>query len=337
VPELDETGKSCTDSCPSGLPCIGGICGGSVSGEAGSDVVTGEGGVPDGDGGQDSQLGQDVLGDSNGGSDVDAGPRCDITKDFGAPAPIVEINTADEDAVADLSPDETTMYVATNHFATGMHLYTTTRASPTAPWPALASMFPVGAYDDWDVTVSPNGLVAVLSSDRSGTNDELYFSKRTSTTMSFTSVVAATALNSTADEQTPQFSDDGNTIYFDSSRAGTRDLYWATVTSGTAFGTPTPITELNTSALEAGAVLSKDELTIYFLSGRAPSPEGDIYTAKRATKSSPFGIATQVTSLNSSALDGPTWLSPDGCVIYIISTRGSVGGHFDSFVARRPL
>lgn len=39
VPDLDETGKSCTgDRCPSGLPCVHGICGGAV----------GEGGPADG-------------------------------------------------------------------------------------------------------------------------------------------------------------------------------------------------------------------------------------------------------------------------------------------------
>jgi hypothetical protein len=31
VPDLDDTGKRCTDSCPSGLPCVQGICGGPSS------------------------------------------------------------------------------------------------------------------------------------------------------------------------------------------------------------------------------------------------------------------------------------------------------------------
>jgi hypothetical protein len=31
IPPLDERGKTCVDRCPSGLPCIGGICGGVAS------------------------------------------------------------------------------------------------------------------------------------------------------------------------------------------------------------------------------------------------------------------------------------------------------------------
>ena len=51
VGDLDEHGKSCVDTCPSGLPCIAGVCGGAADGSVPSDGATGSDGSATADGG----------------------------------------------------------------------------------------------------------------------------------------------------------------------------------------------------------------------------------------------------------------------------------------------
>src|SRR5437899_40315 len=72
---------------------------------------------------------------ADAGADA-ASSRCDPSKPFGAPVQIAELATIDQDTVADLSPDELTIYIGSNHGVTGMHLFYATRASPTAPFGA---------------------------------------------------------------------------------------------------------------------------------------------------------------------------------------------------------
>jgi Tol biopolymer transport system component len=324
VGSLDESGKTCTDTCPSGLPCVDGVCGGPAADGAPPDARS------DGPAAE--------AGPSEGSVDaVDAPPEaappsCNVTADFGTPVVVSEVASPSEDMVVDLAPDELTMYVASNRDGQGSHLYYTTRTTRGASWGALVSLLPIGAYDDWSIAITRDGLTGVLSSDRGGSND-LFILTRSSVFATFGGATPAAALNSSSDDAAPKWSADGKTIYFDSTRTGARDLYVADAL-GTGFGAPRPITELNTPDLEAAAVPSADELTIYFLSQRAPSPDGDVYVATRASKGAPFGAPKQVPGINSSALDVPGWISPDGCTIYLSSTR--VGGHYDVYVARRP-
>jgi hypothetical protein len=67
-----------------------------------------------------------------------------------------------------VSRDGLTLYVASNHGVTDVHVFYATRATTTAPFGARQLLFPNGAYDDWGVSVTSDGLGAVLSSDRSG-------------------------------------------------------------------------------------------------------------------------------------------------------------------------
>lgn len=54
--------------------------------------------------------------------------------------------------------------------------------------------------------------------------------------------------------------------------------------------------------------------------------------ATRATPGGTFGPATLVPNVNTSADDGPSWISPDGCRLYI---SGNVRGNNDIYVATR--
>ena len=277
----------------------------------------------------------DAARDSANGADVatpDAGPACNPAADFGTPTPVAEVNTADSDLVSDLSADERTIYVSTNHGVSGVHIFYATRPSRAVPFGALVALLPLGAYDDWSIAVSSDRLTGILASDRSMTQTHLYLVTRSSVLSDFSPATMAAVVNSGADDATPRWTADQSSLYFDSMRGGDRDLYRAPVNAA-GFGAPVAVTELNSPALEAAPLLSADERTIWFLSTRAPSPDGDVWTATRASKSGPFGAPTRVASLSSTAIDAPAWISADGCTMYLSSTRN--GGQYDAFVARR--
>jgi hypothetical protein len=293
--------------------------------------------APPADGGSDAAQADAA---SDAGPPADAAPSdasappCDRTKPFGAPVAVTELNSSDFDAISGVSVDELTIYVATNHNVdAGLQLFYATRPNTAAPWGALQPFFPGGSYDNWGVAVTPDGLTAIVSSDRSGSSSDLYVATRPTTLASFGALgLIAGATNTPADEEGPHWSGDGKTLYFDSTISGNRDLYRTTV-NGTTFGSPEHLTELSSTALEAIPVVSADELTIYFASTRAPSPDGDIYVATRAARTDPFSNIQPVASLNSPGFDAPGALSSDGCTLYMGSTRG---GTSDIFVARKP-
>jgi hypothetical protein len=271
----------------------------------------------------------------DGGASDATQAACDPSKPFGTPVAVAELNTADEDILTDMSPDELTAYVTTNHGVTGVHPFYATRASAGGTFGALTAVFPTGAWDDWNLGVSSDGLTAVVSSTRPGSAmSDLYVATRPNTFSAFGALGAAAGLDTAQDEQGPKWSADGKTLYFDSTRSGSRDLYRSAVTAG-AFGAPVAIAELNGPDLDAIPVLTPDELTIYFISTRAPTADGDIYVATRTDKSAPFSAPKVVTEVNSPVVDAPAFASADGCRLYLSSTRNG-GMHYDIFVATRP-
>jgi len=65
-------------------------------------------------------------------------------------------------------------------------------------------------------------------------------------------------------------------------------------------------------------VISSDDLTLYYTLDVGLSADHEIAVARRATKNDPFGGAALVTELNTpDAREGPMWLSPDGCTLYV--------------------
>jgi Tol biopolymer transport system component len=220
----------------------------------------------------------------------------------------------------------------TNRGGAPPHLVYSTRKSLDAAWAPVQALFPSGAWDDWSVSVSADGRTAIVASDRGG-NSDLYVATRDNPLATFGPLSLAAGTNSAGNEEGPRWSADGKTLYFDSTRDGKRHIYRVGLV-GSGFGTPEAVTELNTSDLEASPVLAPDELTIYFLSGRS-EPNGDIYVATRAAKDQAFGDVKPLEGVNSAAVDAPGWISPDGCTLYLSSTRAG-GGSFDIYVARRP-
>jgi Tol biopolymer transport system component len=100
------------------------------------------------------------------------------------------------------------------------------------------------------------------------------------------------------------------------------------------FGVPVALGSVNTGSIESSPVLTDDELAIYFYSDR-PGGIGstDLYVARRASVTMPFGAATALSSLNSAFGESDPTITPDEKQIVFASARS---GSYKLMVAERP-
>lgn len=121
---------------------------------------------------------------------------------------------------------------------------------------------------------------------------------------------------STEDEEsTPYVIPDGTALYF-TREIGSDYAIMRTTLPATAEG--------ETTAFSAGSappgdnvnpVVTPDELTLFF-GARGARGDLDIWVAKRKDKSTAFRVAAPVVELRTEGDDVPSWISPDGCVLY---------------------
>jgi len=261
---------------------------------------------------------------------TDALGTCNTSLPFGTPVAIAELNDpSHNDGTLRLMPDELSGYFWTFRGSSSAQIYLATRPDFATPF----SITPVQGLgltgSALDPTISADGSLLVLR--RNSPGDDLYEASRISPD-TFGSATAIASLDTGSTEVQPFLQLGGNQLYFSSSRTNGGDIYRSTVT-GTTFGAPTLVSELVSANDEGDPVISPDELTIYFRSDRPATPGGyNIYVATRPTATGTFGSAQLVPNVNSDADDGPSWLSPDGCRLYISSARA---GTNDIYVSTR--
>jgi len=307
-------------------------------------IATDSGGMDAEAGGPDSGGGLDAGPDSDaeaGADAADASPPCDPTKPFGAPVLIAELQSSAAEGGFRLLPDELTgFFWSSRSGGPGSdNLYVTTRPDTASPFGAIALLNNVNGTGTFqlDPTAASNGLTLVFRSvraDAGAGGDDLFSATRADAAADFSQVTTLSTLNSTSNDVQPFLTADGTEIYYASNRTGNYDIYRATVQGG-SYGAPTPVAELNQAGVDdADPVLSADRLTVFFSSTRTGSLGGsDIWTATRTSTTAAFGTPTNVMELNSTTQDDPTWLSVDGCRLYMsIGTMPST----HEYIATRP-
>jgi Tol biopolymer transport system component len=266
----------------------------------------------------------------------DAGPMCDPTRPFGPRKALSEL-TVGTDGWPRLTWDER---IVTFHAraSASIDVYIATRSNRTDPFDAPRPVTALNSpFSDYDPDLSADGLtIAYAPVLGDGGLQHILTATRPTVDAAFGAPQRATVLDGTSDDIQPFLTLDGTEIWFSSARLdGTYDrIYRAARDSSGAFGPPVLVGELGTSTSDSDLpVLSADGLTIYFESDRSGGKGGgDIWTATRPTKSSPFGPPTNVTELNSALEEGPTWLSPDNCRLYL---GGDPVNGYDMWVAER--
>ncbi len=250
--------------------------------------------------------------------------------------PVPGVNTSFDDVSARLTPDELTI-VFSRKGSGGMYdLYIASRSTRDASFEAATLLTTVNSVnsDVWP-TLSPDGLLLAFDSDRATGQQHVYVSRRTTSTEMFKPPTKALAL---MDNERHPMLPNGRALYFASARTGTKgmnDIWRAEIDSTGATSTPTAVLgEVNTDADEVTPAATADELRIFVR--RTVGNEHDVYTASRATAQDGFGTAATVPGLAEVGVDEvPTWVSPDGCALYIHSDAMGGAGGVDLYVARR--
>jgi Tol biopolymer transport system component len=257
-------------------------------------------------------------------SSSDAG-TCDWTKTFTSVTPISEI--ARGAAELRLSRDELTGY-----FYRNADIFVTTRSSIGATFspPVFAKDLSSPVFDA-DPFLSADGLSLFLNTNRTGTigGSDIFVATRSSTASPFAPAVPVPNVSSVAYDGTPYVTNDGSELWLASNRDGMIHLFRAHV-NGSGFDSAHAVTELNgPSSVENNPVLMADGLTIYFSSNRDGNTE--IYVAHRDAMANAFSTPKIVKELSSGS-DYASWISPDGCRLYM--TRGA-GDGFELWLASR--
>ena len=133
--------------------------------------------------------------------------------------------------------------------------------------------------------------------------------------------------NSSRGDAQPDFSMDGLSLFFDSDRSGTWEIWMTTrATKEDPWGEPVTL-GLGESS---GPCISDDGLSLFFHSGRSGgSGRSDLWVTMRATKDDPWNTPINLGPVvNSSSYDFHPEVSADGLTLYFQSNRpGGSGGH----------
>jgi hypothetical protein len=146
-----------------------------------------------------------------------------------------------------------------------------------------------------------------------------------------------TAVSGPAEDAFPFAAPSGG-MYFASNRDGDMTICFA-ARAGVSFATPALAESLHEPGTISNLpVVSADGLWIYFASSRGGAGaqgELDVWGAHRESLDSPFAAPVAVPELNSPSSDRPSWISNDGCRMYLTSTRPGGLGLLDVWLAER--
>ena len=157
-----------------------------------------------------------------GGRDLFVATRSRQNDDFGNVRALSELNTPGREHLPWLSADERTIYFVSNRGG-GNDIFRASRGAKDDPFSNIEAVTELnGDSEDGGITLSPDGLEAIFSSNRPGGvgQRDLYRATRASTSDAFTSIELITGIDTGENEFDPSLSPDGTELYFTSNRDG---------------------------------------------------------------------------------------------------------------------
>jgi hypothetical protein len=270
----------------------------------------------------------------------DGGVVCSPSKPFAAPLIVPGLNQLGTNSSARFSADELTAYFANLRAAdaggTGNYeIFTATRDRLGAAFSGAHTLTGINSAtaSDYDPVLTADGPTLYFGSTRTQAMDRIFVSIFNPITSNFSAPAVIDSISQAADAGAtapgtldalqPYVLPDNTVLYFVSARAGTRDIHRAT-RSTAGFSRATSVAELNTTSVEQFPTVSADELVIYWGSNRTDAGRGgfDVWMATRDSTGVPFGNVRNVTEVNTATDDLPSWISPDGCRLYLTTRAG---------------
>lgn len=257
------------------------------------------------DGGRDATPeAKDALGDS-------PGTRCTVDEPFGSPTVVAELTGATSARVYAASVVAAIPQGAESDVvegAAGAQLTTFTGIITGATVDTIPAPCAGGLCLFWEHADSTGAKTEIWSATRMSIGGALNGSAPV--TLPIPSVVRT---------HDPWVIADGDVFYFTYEQGTTIDVWRASKTGSTYDAVP--VGGIASGLPETSAVLTDDESTIFFARTVAAGDD-DVYVASRPDPSQPFSgtirvDAASVTGKN----DRPTWVSADGCVLWITSNR----------------
>lgn len=293
-----------------------------------SPEVPSEGGPPD--------ASSDADADAAPPPPIDAG-GCDPTMPFDAPTPVPGL--AGRSVIsARVSPDEKTMLVSfENGSPTDYEIATATRSKTTDPF-AFGAVLPVvnSPHAEYWPTLSADGKVLFFESDRSRARNDagvyevgssrIWTTSRSDVAFDFDEPRLQTLFDIDGTEAAPFLQAKGRSLYFASLARpglGSLDLFVAEIDPSGIVGEVRNLATVNSATSDNAPVVSFDDRELYFA---RPDDLGndsirDVYVARRSTPADGFGKSERVPALSSNYDELPSWVSPDGCRVYLVSDR----------------
>jgi hypothetical protein len=211
-----------------------------------------------------------------GSQDIWVSKRASPNDPWGAPVPVPELNSADLETSSAISADGLTIYFGSDR-AGGkgkIDVWMATRPDRASSWSAPVNVPELSSTDD-DMAhpaMGSNLMVVVATRSLAPPDWDLLRATRPDQASPFGTPTPITELNSTASDDDPYLSADGQVFFFNSSRVSgnDEDLYYATRDPATGkFSAPQPVTELNTKSKDRDPWLSPDLRYIVFSSNRS--------------------------------------------------------------------
>jgi WD40-like Beta Propeller Repeat len=254
-----------------------------------------------------------------------------------------ELNTDSLDGCPIQSPDERSLYMASNRPGGlgGLDIWVAQRDSPDEPWGAPVNVgAPVNSpADDFCPTpIRGDGLYFVSRKVVPGVScgmGDIYFA-RLNPEHGWSEPehlgCGPDGPNSALDEQGPSYVKAGAaSLYFSSGP----DIFVSRRGAGGGFGPATPVEVLNTSSMDIQPNVRKDGRELVFASNRAGGLGGqDLWVATRATPAGDWSAPVNLgAAVNSGANETRPSLSWDGATLYF--GRAPIGGAADVYVTTR--
>jgi hypothetical protein len=276
---------------------------------------------------------------SPGGDDgppltTDAPPdaRCNPAAPFQAPTLVPAINTSFDETGLSLTRDELVAFVGRTIQGSDQLLRVATRGSIGADFSAATADAMLAAINnetgsEYGATTSADGFLLYFHRQATSVIG-IEMAMRGDVTQPFAASQGVSVDRSTlVDALTPHLSKDGQTLYWlDFTRFGLHQAQRNSQPS--SFTNARPASSIDNVY---NPVVSTDETALYWSNGMGD----DVLVSTRRDRSGTFGAGTPLDGVNSAADDWPVFLTEDGCLLYLASSRpGGLGG-MDIWVARR--
>jgi Tol biopolymer transport system component len=278
---------------------------------------------------------------------------CDPSWVFSAPRPVRGLeNVGTSIGGLRLSPDSLTGYFHAMGVSGSVgldDLYVATRRSVDSPFEQVTPLNGINvntSADEHAPTVSGDGLTLVFS--RAPENPpgpgSLFVTTRATPDASFLLASPLPVQDVTMVVETPFLLPSGTILYFASTPAGVESMpagplaiYSAALRDG-GFDAQAPIPFVATASPAFNGwypAVSPDIRTLYFATNRstdADAEDYDVWVATRQSSADPFSMPTAVPEVNSRMADVPTFVTADGCTLYLSSNRS---GAYAMYVANK--